>query len=123
MRDEMAFEQVLIAAGIPYSRGDKKDDGTGGDFIIDDIPIDLKSSENSAREAQKKALRERRDPRRIIWSHISFDDFDGRLTLPYEATEAIFARLKPDLARIVPGVLKRKSAWQLHTSRNQGLIS
>jgi len=97
MRNEIAVEQVLIAAGVDYELGDAAQDAKGGDFIIDGVSIDVKTSEQSARYAQEKARRNGFNPRTIVWSHINFTDFEGQLTLPPEMNDAIFAKIKPDI--------------------------
>lgn len=99
MRNEMAVEQMLINAGIEYDLGSLKQDAAGGDFIVNGVAIDVKASENSAEAARQKAMDGGYDPNTILWSHIEFDDFNGELTLPFEKSNEIFARFKPDLDR------------------------
>lgn len=101
MRNEMAFEQVLIYSGIEYELGDTVQDATGGDFVIEGRPIDVKASEMSAKSAREKAARHGYDPSGIIWSHIDFDDYQGQLTLPYERVPDIAAKVKPELDKIL----------------------
>lgn len=97
MRNEIAVEQVLIGAGIDYELGTLEDDAEGGDIIIENIPIDIKASLNATQRAQEKARQFGRDPNRIIWSHIQFEDYEGQLTLPYRLNGAVYAKMKPDL--------------------------
>jgi len=101
MRNEIAFEQVLIANDVDYELGTVEQDATGGDFIIEGVPIDIKSSPAAVEHARKKALREGRDPNLIMWSQINFEDYDGKLTLPYAKNEAIYARIEPHINRAI----------------------
>lgn len=101
MRSELAVEQVLIANGIDYSLGDLEQESKGGDVIINDIPIDIKSSLQATERAKERAKRNGWNPDRIVWSHITPKDFDGKLTLPYDRIEEIFARIKPDLDKAI----------------------
>lgn len=84
MRNEIAFEQILIAAGIEYEAGSIEDDAEGGDFIINGVPIDVKASESTARQAQEKKYRNGYDASHIMWSQIDFEDFNGALVLPQD---------------------------------------
>jgi len=97
MRNEVSFEQVLIANGIEYTLGTREQDAEGGDIIMEEVPLDLKASRIAAEQAQEKARRAGRNPNRIIWSHISFKDYRGELILPYELNSKVFAEVKPDL--------------------------
>lgn len=98
IRNEMAFEQVLIYAGVDYRVGTTEEDTKGGDFIVNGTPIDVKSSQFSAERAQQNAKRNGYDGSGIIWSHINFEDFDGKLMLPFEKCEAVWHELEPELA-------------------------
>lgn len=104
MRNEVAFEQILIANGIDFTPGTTEQDKEGGDVEINKVLIDVKASWESAARAKQKAAKAGRNPNLIIWSHIEFEDFEGQLTLPYAKTSEIFAKLKPDLARAVPSL-------------------
>lgn len=97
IRNEMAFEQVLIYAGVDYRLGTAEEDAKGGDFIVQGTPIDVKASEFSATRAQQNAKRNGYDGSGIVWSHIRFDDFDGKLMLPFEKCEAVWRELEPEL--------------------------
>ncbi|MEO6109490.1 MAG: hypothetical protein ABIP50_00560 [Candidatus Saccharimonadales bacterium] len=44
VRTELGFEQKLSAAGIRYRRGTTQDDVKGIDYIVEGVPIDVKSS-------------------------------------------------------------------------------
>jgi hypothetical protein len=99
MRNELAFEQVLMASGLDYELGNAEDDARGGDFIVEGVPIDVKSSEAAAEQAKKTARRGGYDDSGIIWSRLSSKDFNGELTLPYEMSKVILARIQPDLDR------------------------
>ncbi|HEX6416141.1 MAG TPA: hypothetical protein VFZ62_01315 [Candidatus Saccharimonadales bacterium] len=101
MRNEIAFEQILIANDIDYELGSVEQDATGGDFIIEGVPVDVKSSPSAVEKARQKAMREGRDPNLIMWSHIRFEDYEGKLTLPYEKNGAVFARVEPYIDRAI----------------------
>ena len=97
MRNEIAFEQLLIHGGIPYELGSEEDDAAGKDFRVRDIGIDTKASESTTRAAKKQALRRGKNPDHIIWSHINEEDFEGGLALPNHKIAAIWEKLKPDI--------------------------
>ena len=97
MRNEMAVEQLLIAGGIDYRRGTVEEDSKGGDYIIEGVPFDFKSDEYSAEKARLRAEEGGYDSSTIVWSHIRFEDFEGKLTLPYDKCAPILAELKPEL--------------------------
>jgi hypothetical protein len=101
MRNEMAVEQILIAGGVEYRSGTIKEDSKGGDYFIDGVPIDFKSNEDSAKRARMRAEEGGYDGSAILWSHVRFEDFDGKLMLPYDRAVAIFAELKPDLDAVI----------------------
>lgn len=108
MRNEVGFEQVLIAAGIEYEEGDEDADAHGGDYIIDNVPIDIKASELTAENARRKAEKSGYDSSTIIWPQINFEDFNGKLVLPPEVidskveavSEAIAQAIAPNYQRI-----------------------
>lgn len=110
MRNEMAFEQLLIHAGLDYEIGTLEQDAAGGDFIIEGIPVDVKASESAASQARDRSRSGGYDASGIIWSHIHFEDYEGQLTLPYEKNDEVFARLKPELDRILHPDSSRRSA-------------
>lgn len=97
MRNEMAVEQLLIAGGIEFRRGTVEEDRKGGDYIIEGVPFDFKSDQYSAEKARLRAEEGGYDSSTIVWSHINFEDFEGKLTLPYEKCAPILAKLKPEL--------------------------
>jgi hypothetical protein len=97
MRNEMAVEQLLIAGGVEFRRGTVEEDSKGGDYFIEDVPIDFKSDEYSAQRARMRTEENGYDGSGIVWSHVNFEDFEGKLMLPYEKCVTIFAKLKPDL--------------------------
>lgn len=101
MRNELAVEQVLISEGIEYQLGTLEEDAKGGDFIISGVPVDVKSSFFSAEKAKREASRHGRNPDTIIWSQIDFEDFEGRLSLPYEKVAAVGKKLLPKIERAV----------------------
>jgi hypothetical protein len=101
MRNEIAVEQMLIAAGISYELGSLKQDAVGGDFIINGVPVDIKASEKTADSARQRAISGGYDPGSIAWSHIDFEDFNGALTLSPQKSREIFAQLEPELKAIV----------------------
>jgi hypothetical protein len=97
MRNEMAVEQILTAGGVGFRRGTAKEDSKGGDYFIEDVPIDFKSNHDSAQKARIRAEEGGYDSSAILWSHVGPEDFSGKLTLPYDRRIAIFAELKPEL--------------------------
>jgi hypothetical protein len=97
MRNEMAVEQLLIVGGVEFRRGTPEEDERGGDFIIEGVPIDFKSKEFYAEKDRRDAEERGYDGSGILWSHINFEDFEGKLALPYDKCEAAFAKLKPEL--------------------------
>lgn len=97
MRNEMAVEQLLIAGGIEFRRGTVEEDSKGGDYIIEGVPFDFKSDAHSAEKARLRAEEGGYDSSTIVWSHINFEDFEGKLTLPFDKCDAILAELKPEL--------------------------
>jgi len=101
MRNEIAFEQVLIANDVDYELGTVEEDATGGDFIIEGVPIDIKSGLTATDEARKKARREGRNPDLIMWSHIREADYEGKLALPYNKNGEVYTRLQSDLNRAI----------------------
>lgn len=101
MRNEMAFEQVLISGDYDYELGSVEQDATGGDFIIEGVPIDIKASERTAEEARDKARHEGRNPDLILWSHIHFEDYEGKLTLPYKKNADVLARVEGDIKQAI----------------------
>lgn len=109
MRDEMAFEQMLIAGDVNYRIGEPEEDAIGGDFIVEGIPIDVKSSEFTARDAKRRATERNRNPHRIIWSHIRPQDYNGRLTLTYDQSKALFSEIEPELAQAIPSYERRSA--------------
>ena len=96
MRAEAVFGQALIAGGRTFKR-DKKLDKFGGDFTVDDVPIDVKASEFGVEEARRKAERDGRNPDTIIWLHMNFEDFDGKLALSPDKAAELYQRIEPDL--------------------------
>jgi hypothetical protein len=97
MRNEVAVEQLLTAGGVQFRRGTVEEDGKGGDLFVEGIPIDFKSDEYSAERARMRTEEDGYDSGMIVWSHIEFEDFEGKLVLPRERTLAIFAELQPEL--------------------------
>ncbi len=104
MRNEVAFEQVLIYSGLDYRSGTSAEDGRGGDYIIEGVPVDIKSSEWSTKKAQEEARLGNYDASRILWSHIDFEDFEGALTLPYHLNQKIWEKIRPNLEKIIPSL-------------------
>lgn len=97
MRNEVAVEQLLNAGGMQFRRGTVEEDGKGGDLFVEGVPIDFKSDEYSAERARMRAEEGGYDSGMIVWSHVNFEDFEGKLMLPHERSLAIFAELKPEL--------------------------
>lgn len=101
MRNEVAVEQLLTTGGVQFRRGTVAEDGKGGDLFIEDVPIDFKSDEYSAKRARMRVEEDGYDGSSIVWSHIDFEDFEGKLTLPRERSLAIFAELQPELDAVI----------------------
>lgn len=99
MRNEVAVEQLLISGGVEYDLGTQDQDSKGGDVVIQGVLIDVKASERSAENAKLKARQSGRNPDRIVWSHITFEDYEGRLTLPAQKNEEVLQALLPDLRK------------------------
>lgn len=99
MRNEMSFEQLLIAGGYDYKLGSLEQDAEGSDVFIEGVPFDLKASEFSTERARQKARDNGYFNDNILWSHIEPEDYEGQLTLPYKNVNKVLARLKPDLDR------------------------
>lgn len=97
MRNEMAVEQILTAGGVDFRRGTVLEDSKGGDYFIDGVPFDFKSNEASARKARMRAEEGGYDSGTILWSHVTPEDFGGKLALPYDTRLTIFNELKPEL--------------------------
>lgn len=110
MRNEMAFEQLLIHAGIEYEIGTLEQDATGGDYIIEGVPVDVKASQAAADQARKRPKGIGHVEGEIVWSHIRYDDYEGGLTLPYEKNDEVLARLKPELDQILHSQSSQRSA-------------
>lgn len=101
MRNEMAVEQLLTAAGIEFRRGTAEEDSKGGDYFIENIPFDFKSNETSAQKARMRAEEGGYDGSAILWSHIHPEDFDGKLKLSRQKCVEILAQLKPELNAVI----------------------
>lgn len=97
MRNEIAFEQILIASGLEYQAGDIAQDASGGDFIIEGVPIDVKASSISTTINRNKAIERGGNPHLIIWSHIAPGDYNGQLSLPYSRVHVIAEEVLPDI--------------------------
>ena len=104
MRDEVSFEQVLKHAateeneeGFDFRLATSSEDAKGADFFINDIPIDLKSSEVAVRRARQKTHSNLYSGTQVIWSHINPEDYKGGLVPPFEMYKVIWKRVKPDL--------------------------
>lgn len=97
IRNEMAFEQVLMASGLDYEVGSVEQDAEGGDFIVNGVPIDVKASKDNVARKQQKAIEAGRNPNLIVWSHIDFEDYEGSLTLPYSWAESTVEKVLPDI--------------------------
>ncbi len=97
MRNEMSFEQLLIAGGYNYTLGTVEQDAEGGDIIVEGVPIDLKASQFSVERALETAHENGYYDDNVLWSHIEPQDYKGQLTLPYDKVDEVLARLKPDL--------------------------
>lgn len=102
MRNEVAFEQILIAADLDYEVGDEDDDAKGADFIINGIPVDVKASQFGVERSRQQARDHGYSNRGVVWSHVDFEDFNGKLTLPFDTVDAKVPAVVQDLAQFVP---------------------
>jgi hypothetical protein len=94
MRDEVAFEQILMATDIDYRLPTTEEDRSGADFIIYGVGVDVKSSEYTADRARKQAMRRGKDADHIIWSQIKPEDYNGKLTLPLKRVDELALQVK-----------------------------
>lgn len=101
MRNEVALQQVLDEAHVPYQQATQLQDAHGGDIVIDGVPIDIKSSRFAVMRAKQRARRAHHDTRTIVWSHIEPEDFRGQLKLPERAVSPLWRELRLDLQRAV----------------------
>ena len=99
IRNEIAFECVLIRAGIDFEPATAEEDARGIDYYINGRPVDVKASIPAAQKAQQKALARGRGSDKIIfYSGISDSDFDGMLALPQRNPDRV-AELQPKIIR------------------------
>lgn len=99
IRNEIAFEHVLIRAGIDFEPATAEEDARGVDYYINGKPVDVKASIFAAQEAlQKIAERDRSSEKIIFYPGISDSDFDGKLTLPQANPDRV-AELQPKIIR------------------------
>ena len=99
IRNEIAFEHVLIRAGIDFEPATAEEDARGVDYYINGRPVDVKASIFAAQEAlQKIAERGRSSDTIIFYPGISDSDFDGKLTLPQANPDRV-AELQPKIIR------------------------
>lgn len=99
IRNEIAFEHVLIRAGIDFEPATAEEDARGVDYYINGKPVDVKASIFAAQEAlQKIAERGRSSEKIIFYPGISDSDFDGKLTLPQRNPDRV-AELQPKIIR------------------------
>lgn len=95
MRNELATEMILINNGVEFEQGSEEDDSKGGDFMINGVPIDIKSGEKNAENKKYEAQQRGFNADTIIWSQIKFEDFAGRLSLDPETEAKKAAKLLP----------------------------
>ena len=99
IRNEIAFEHVLIRAGVDFEPATAEEDARGVDYYINGKPVDVKASIFAAQEAlQKTAERGRSSDKIIFYPGISDSDFDGQLTLPQTNPDRV-AELQPKIIR------------------------
>lgn len=99
IRNEIAFECVLIRAGVDFEPATAEEDARGIDYYINGKPVDVKASIRTAQKAQEKALARGRGSDKIIfYPGISDSDFDDRLTLPQRNPDRV-AELQPKIIR------------------------
>lgn len=99
IRNEIAFEHVLIRAGVDFEPATAEEDARGVDYYINGKPVDVKASIFAAQEAlQKIAERGRSSDKIIFYPGISDSDFDGKLTLPQANPDRV-AELQPKIIR------------------------
>lgn len=99
IRNEIAFEHVLIRAGVDFEPATAEEDARGVDYYINGKPVDVKASIFAAQEAlQKITERGRSSDKIIFYPGISDSDFDGKLTLPQANPDRV-AELQPKIIR------------------------
>jgi hypothetical protein len=98
-RDECAVEQVLTVSGIDFERGTAEQDAVGGDFIVDGVPLDFKSSPAATAKGKESARRHGTNPDRVVWSHIKPEHYQGGLVLPSGLNKSVADQLLPDIYR------------------------
>lgn len=99
IRNEIAFECVLIRAGVDFEPATAEEDARGIDYYINGKPVDVKASIRTAQKAQEKALARGRGSDKIIfYPGISDSDFDDQLTLPQRNPDRV-AELQPKIIR------------------------
>ena len=97
IRNEIAFECVLIRAGVDFEPATAEEDARGIDYYINGKPVDVKASIRTAQKAQEKALaRGRGNDKIIFYPGISDSDFDDQLTLPQRNPDKV-AELQPKI--------------------------
>lgn len=100
-RNEVAFEQILAAAGITFDKGTDNDDARGGDVLVDDVRIDTKTSWQKTERAKAEALAYGYNADRIVWSHVESEDYEGQLTLPLAKLRELAKKVRPDIEQAV----------------------
>lgn len=96
-RNEIAYEQALIAANIPYRRGTTKEDAIGWDFIIYNKGYDLKTSKTGVEKARDKKRRQGKNPYLVVGDYFDFEDFNGKLTLPLDTIDSKVHVIREDI--------------------------
>lgn len=99
MRNELAAEMILVNNNVVFKQGTEEDDSRGGDFIINGVPIDIKSGEKNAENKKYEAQQRGFNSDTIIWSQIKFEDFGGKLYLDPETEAKKAAKLLPLIDR------------------------
>ncbi len=106
MRNELVVEQLFEEAGIEYVVGTSQQDAKGGDYFVNGVGLDFKSSILGLRTAQERAVRHGHDPDLIIDTGARADDFldaqgNDLLRLPPERAAEIAKTFIPKVLNAV----------------------
>ncbi len=100
MRHEIGFEQILGALpDLDYREASIDEDINGADIIVTvdntEIPVDIKGSPRTTAFKREKSYH----PERIIWSQLSFEDFNGGMRISRQLAEKKAPALRAELER------------------------
>lgn len=128
VRNELAFESVMIRFGVDFEEGTVEDDLNGVDYYINDIPVDVKNSQKAVDAAEdERMMWERRtgnrDEKIIFCPGFTGGDFGGKLALATRPDMVIECAPKVLNNMIKAGILTKKEVDDLveEYKRNQSL--